>query len=73
MPTYPTLLPLTQAPLPTNTPNLSFAPPSLVRHSARHKTISPKYDLIELPDSFCLYGEVLGVQQDDIEIEFTDL
>src|SRR5687767_12243745 len=72
MPTHPTLLPLTQAPLPTNTPNPSFAPPPLVRRSARHRTISPKYDLIELPDCFCLHGEVPGVQQDDIEIEFTN-
>ncbi|KAH6667807.1 hypothetical protein B0J14DRAFT_463268, partial [Halenospora varia] len=36
------------------------------------KTISPKYDLIELPDSFRLHGEVPSVRQDDIEIKFTD-
>jgi HSP20 family protein len=73
MPTRrPTLLPLIEAPLPTNTPNPSFALPPFVRASAHHTTVSPKYDLIELPDAFCLHGELAGVEKDDIEIEFTD-
>jgi len=67
-----TLFPLIEAPLPTNTPDPSFTPPYLIRFSGHHKAISPKYDLIELSDSFCLHGEVPGVQEDDIEIEFTD-
>ena len=72
MPTHPTLLPLTQTPLPTATPNLSFAPPSLVHNSSCYKKISPKYNLIELLDSFCLYSEVLGIRHNNIKIEFTD-
>ena len=67
-----TLLPLIEALLPTNTPDPSFNPLYLIRFSGHHRAISPKYDLIELPDSFSLYREVPDVQQDDIEIEFTD-
>jgi HSP20 family protein len=66
-----TVLPLIEAPLPTNNPDPSFTPPYLIRFSGHHEAISPKYDLIELSDSFCLHGEVPGVE-DDIEIEFTD-
>jgi len=67
-----TLFPPAEAPLPTNTPDPSLALPSFVRVSGRHTTFSPKYDLIELSDAFYLHGELAGVQQDDIEIEFTD-
>ncbi len=66
-----TVLPLITAPLPTDTPDPSFTPPYLIRFSGHHEAISPKHDLIELSDAFCLYGEVPGVE-DDIEIEFTD-
>ena len=66
-----TVLPLIEAPLPTNTPDPSFTPPYLIRFSGHREAISPKYDLIELSDSFCLHSEVLGIE-DDIEIEFTD-
>src|SRR5690349_12177062 len=55
-------VPSTPTIMPTHpTPNPPFASPSLVRVSCRHKTIIPKYDLIELPDSFRLHGEVLSV------------
>ena len=63
---------LIEALLSTNTPDTSFTPPYLIRFRGHYKAISLKYDLIELSDSFCLYSEVLGVQEDDIEIEFTD-
>lgn len=61
-----------EAVLATNTPDPSFARPSSICVSGRHTTVSPNYDLIELPDTFCLHGEQAGVQQDDIEIKFTD-
>jgi HSP20 family molecular chaperone IbpA len=67
-----TLFPLTEALLPTNTPDSSLALPLFVHVSGRHITFSPKYNLIELSDAFCLYSELAGVQQDDIKIEFTD-
>jgi hypothetical protein len=66
-----TVLSLIEAPLPTNNPDPSFTPLYLIRFSGHHEVISPKYDLIELSDSFCLHSEVPGIK-DDIEIEFTD-
>jgi len=61
MPTYPTLLPLSQALLPACILNLSFALPLLVRRSLYYKTFSLKYNLIEFLGSFSLYSKLLGV------------
>jgi HSP20 family protein len=36
------------------------------------KTFSPKFDVKELPDSYELHGELPGIEQKDVEIEFTD-
>lgn len=73
MPTHRTArLPQIEALLPTNAPDKSFALPSLARVNGRRTAFSPKYDLIELPDAFLLHGELAGVQQNDIEIEFTN-
>ena len=36
------------------------------------KTFSPKFDVKELADSYELYGELPGIEQKDIEIEFSD-
>jgi len=43
-------------------------------HHHRHvaKTFSPKFDVKELPESYELHGELPGIEQKDIEIEFTD-
>jgi HSP20 family molecular chaperone IbpA len=37
------------------------------------KSFSPKFDVKELPDAYELHGELPGVEQKDVEIEFTDL
>lgn len=36
------------------------------------KTFAPKFNLRELPDSYELEGELPGIDQKDIEIEFSD-
>jgi len=36
------------------------------------KTFAPKFDVKELSDSFELHGELPGIEQKDVEIEFTD-
>jgi len=36
------------------------------------KTFSPKFDVKETQDSYELHGELPGIEQKDIEIEFTD-
>jgi HSP20 family protein len=36
------------------------------------KTFAPKFDVKELPDSYELHGELPGIEQKDVEIEFTD-
>ena len=72
MPTQATLLPLSHAPLPTGILDPPFTSPSFVRRGSCPRTFNPKYDLIEFPDSFSLHGELPGVQQEDIEVLFTD-
>ncbi|KAH8755187.1 hypothetical protein F5882DRAFT_444803 [Hyaloscypha sp. PMI_1271] len=57
-----TLFPVIAAPLPTNTPDPSFTLPSFVRVIGRHAIVSPKYDLIEFLDAFCLYGKLADPQ-----------
>jgi len=43
------------------------------RHIARaEKTFVPKFDVKELPDRFELHGELAGINQRDVTIEFTD-
>lgn len=39
---------------------------------SRLQTFTPKFDAKELNDSFELHGELPGIDQKDIEIEFTD-
>ncbi|VDB90788.1 Bgt-2976 [Blumeria graminis f. sp. tritici] len=36
------------------------------------KSFSPKFDIKELPDAYELYGELPGVAQKDVDMEFTD-
>jgi len=43
------------------------------RHSRSGlRTFAPKFDVKELPDSYELHGELPGIEQKDVEIEFTD-
>ncbi|RKF53251.1 30 kDa heat shock protein [Erysiphe neolycopersici] len=37
-----------------------------------NKSFTPKFDIKELPESYQLFGELPGIEQKDIEIEFTD-
>ncbi|KAG0647899.1 30 kDa heat shock [Hyphodiscus hymeniophilus] len=39
---------------------------------ARRQTFTPKFDVAELPEAYELYGELPGIEQDDISIEFSD-
>lgn len=43
-------------------------------HSARShlKTFSPKWDLVETKTAFELHGELPGIEQKDVDIEFSD-
>jgi HSP20 family molecular chaperone IbpA len=36
------------------------------------KSFTPKFDVKELPEAYELYGELPGVEQKNVEIEFTD-
>jgi len=38
----------------------------------RSAFFTPKFDIKELPDHFELHGELAGLEQKDVEIEFTD-
>jgi len=43
------------------------------RHTSQHlKTFTPKFDVKELPEAYELHGELPGIDQKDVEIEFTD-
>jgi len=42
------------------------------RHQGHVKTYTPKFDVRELADSYELHGELPGIEQKDVEIEFTD-
>ncbi|KAH6667385.1 hypothetical protein B0J14DRAFT_449055, partial [Halenospora varia] len=43
------------------------------RHYRSHLTaFSPKFDVKETPQAYELYGELPGIEQKDVEIEFTD-
>ncbi|KAH6700571.1 HSP20-like chaperone [Leptodontidium sp. MPI-SDFR-AT-0119] len=42
------------------------------RHRGQLRTFAPKFDVKELADSYELHGELPGIEQKDIEIEFTD-
>jgi HSP20 family molecular chaperone IbpA len=37
------------------------------------RTFNPKFDVRELPEAYELHGELPGIEQKDVEIEFTDL
>jgi HSP20 family protein len=41
-------------------------------HRGLLKTFHPKFDVKELADSYELHGELPGIEQKDVEIEFTD-
>jgi HSP20 family protein len=41
-----------------------------IHHSM--KTFTPKFDVKELKDTYELHGELPGIEQKDVEIEFTD-
>jgi HSP20 family protein len=72
----------------SNDPTTSFAPlfrllddfddysRSTSGHSHRHrgqlKTFSPKFDVKETAEAYELHGELPGIEQKDVEIEFTD-
>ncbi|PSS23063.1 hypothetical protein M430DRAFT_97196 [Amorphotheca resinae ATCC 22711] len=36
------------------------------------RTFSPKFDVKEVPDAYELHGELPGIEQKDVDIEFTD-
>jgi len=42
------------------------------QHRRHVKTFTPKFDVAETATSYQLYGELPGVEQQDVEIEFTD-
>jgi HSP20 family protein len=42
------------------------------QRNAATKTFAPKFDVKELPDSYELHGELPGIEQKDVDIEFTD-
>jgi len=42
------------------------------RRSHNLRTFSPKFDVKETADSYELHGELPGIEQKDVEIEFTD-
>ena len=43
------------------------------RHrGSKERTFSPRFDVRELPDGYELYGELPGIDQKNVEIEFTD-
>lgn len=37
------------------------------------KTFTPKFDVKELPEAYELHGDLPGIEQKDVEIEFTDI
>jgi len=37
------------------------------------KTFNPKFDVKEVTDAYELHGELPGIEQEDVEIEFTDI
>ena len=39
---------------------------------ARQQTFTPKFDVTEVAEAYELYGELPGLEQSDISIEFTD-
>jgi HSP20 family protein len=41
-------------------------------HRSHMKTFSPKFDVKELSNAYELHGELPGIDQKDVEIEFTD-
>jgi HSP20 family protein len=41
------------------------------RHD-RHQTFTPKFDVAELPEAYEVYGELPGLEQNDVSIEFSD-
>lgn len=41
-------------------------------HRSHLKTFQPRFDVRELPEAYELHGELPGIDQKDIEIEFTD-
>jgi len=41
-------------------------------HRSHLKTFNPKFDVKELTDSYELHGELPGIEQKDVEIEFGD-
>jgi len=42
------------------------------RRGGNFKTFTPKFDVKELPESYELHGELPGIEQKDVDIEFTD-
>jgi len=42
------------------------------RHRSQIKTFSPRFDVKEVGEKYELHGELPGIEQKDVEIEFTD-
>jgi len=42
------------------------------RHRSPLKSFNPKFDVKELPDSYELHGELPGIEQENVEIEFSE-
>ena len=48
------------------------APKQCVRRQAPQQTFAPKFDITESAEAYELFGEVAGLEQQDLEIEFED-
>jgi HSP20 family protein len=47
-------------------------PKAFTPRRARSQTFTPKFDVAEVQEAYELYGELPGLEQSDISIEFTD-
>ncbi|CZT42781.1 related to heat shock protein 30 [Rhynchosporium secalis] len=43
------------------------------QHRVTTRSFTPKFDVKELPDAYELHGDLPGIEQKDVEIEFTDV
>ncbi|QDS72843.1 hypothetical protein FKW77_007043 [Venturia effusa] len=50
----------------------AYCGPAAVRQRSSERTFQPRFDVKELKDSYELLGELPGVEQKDIKVEWTD-
>jgi len=48
------------------------SPSHYSRHGGAFRSFTPKFDVKEIADAYELHGELPGIEQQDVEIEFTD-